>query len=371
MIPVHQPVFGEAEGRNVSLALSEGMISGSAGDFIEEFEGRFAEYCDCAYGVAVSSGSTALHLAAVVAGIGPGDEALVSACTNIASAAAFAHQGAIVVPIDSEPDTWNMDPSLLQQEVTDRTKAIMPVHIYGHPVDMDPVLELARRLNLVVIEDCAEAHGAEYKGRRVGSFGDMGCFSFYANKIITTGEGGMIVTNNRGYADRARSLRNLAFTEPRFLHKELGFNYRMTNLQAAVGCGQMNRIQQTIADKRALASAYASRLNNVRGLRLPVEKDYAKNVYWMFAVVIDPDVFGMTGAEVRGRLLKYGIDTRTMFFPMGRQPALIDRGAVRETDCPVADDLWENGFYLPSGTALTDKEIDTVCGALKEIRACA
>jgi perosamine synthetase len=371
MIPVHAPVFDPEDFHLVQFALNSGEISGTFGRFITEFEERFAEFCGCNFGIAVSSGTTALHLAAAVLGIGRGDEVLMNACTNIATANAVVQQGGIVVPIDSEPDTWNMRVDLLEDAITSRARAIMPVHIYGHPVDMDRVMEIAHKYELRVIEDCAEAHGAEYRGRRVGSFGDFGCFSFYANKVITTGEGGMLVTNDPQLAEQARSLRNLGFGIPRFVHHEMGFNYRMTNVQAAIGVGQLSRIEQIIERKRHIAQMYLDRLADVPGLRLPVEADYARSVYWMFGVVLEPE-FGVHRDDFAAELLDHGVDTRTMFCPMNQQPALLKRGAVKRLACPVADFLWTNGLYLPSGNGLTESEIDGICHLVQEMSpACA
>jgi perosamine synthetase len=366
MIRVHEPLIGEREATLVAEALKEGQISGSAGRFIDEFERKFADYCECQFGIAVSNGSTALHLAMVVVGIQPGDEVLVSACTNIASGNAVVMEGGIVVPIDSEPDTWNLDPSLLESAITTRTKAIMPVHIYGHPVDMDPVLRLAREHGLRVVEDCAEAHGALYRGKKAGSLGDLACFSFYANKVITTGEGGMITTNDPELADKARRLRNLAFGKPRFVHHEVGFNYRMTNLQAAMGVAQLERIEAIVETKRTIARKYTERLAGARGLRLPVEKDYARNIYWMYAVVVDPE-FGMSRDQLAEALLEHGIETRTFFCPLNLQPAYLQRRVVRPLPCPEAVRLWERGLYLPSGCLLTDDQITHVSQTIRSL----
>lgn len=366
MIPVHEPEFCVSDRENVLEALTLGEVSGTAGRFIAEFEEGFAAYCGCRYGVAVSSGSTALHLAAVLGGIERGDEVIMNACTNIACANAIVLQGGIITPIDSDPVTWCLNVRKIERAITPRTKAIMPVHIYGHPCDMDPILELARRYNLFVIEDCAEAHGAEYKGRRVGSFGDVGCFSFYSNKIITTGEGGMIVTNDSKLAARARSLRNLAFGTPRFVHEDVGFNYRMTNLQAAIGVGQLGRIEDVIRRKRQIANWYTERLRDVPGLMLPVEQAYARNVFWMYCVVLEPQ-FDMTRDDFATQLREHGIDTRTLFCPMNHQPALLRRGAVKPIPCPVAEHLWTHGLYLPSSTTLTEHEIGAICHFIQEM----
>ena len=256
MIEVFDPIIGEEEIEAVVAALRRGEISGSFGESIPRFEEEFAAYCGCKYGVAVSSGSTALHLAVAAAGIGAGDEVLVSASTNIATALAVIHNQAIPVPVDSESLTWNLDLDLIEDLITEKTKAIIPVHLYGHPVDMDRLMEIARRHNLLVIEDCAESHGATCRGRMTGSFGDMACFSFYANKVITTGEGGMVTTNNEQLAERLRLLRNLAFTKPRFRHEEAGFNFRMTGIQAAMGRAQFAKIDHILSEKRRVAHTY-------------------------------------------------------------------------------------------------------------------
>ena len=246
-IPVSRPLIGEEDKKLVAEALNSGEISGNFGKFIGEFEEGFAKYSGCSYGVAASNGTTALHLALATLKIGSGDEVLVSTFTNMASFFAVLYTGAKPVPIDIEPDTWNLDSSLIEAKINSRTKAIMAVHIYGHPADMDPILAIAGKYNLFVIEDAAEAHGAEYKGKKAGSLGDIGVFSFYANKIITTGEGGMLITNKKEYADRAKSLKSLAYgSENKFMHAEVGFNYRLTNIQAALGCAQLKNIETVI-----------------------------------------------------------------------------------------------------------------------------
>lgn len=363
-IPVHSPDLGAREQQFALEALKVGDISGSGGQFLGEFEEKFAAFCEVEYAVAVSSGTTALDLAAEVAGIGFGDEVLVSASTNIATALCVARRLATVVPVDVERDTWCMDPALLEGLLTQRTRAVIPVHLLGHPCAMREINDFARRHGLVVIEDAAEAHGAVCEAAPVGGLGDMGCFSFYANKVITTGEGGMLTTHRADFAQRARSLRNLAFGEPRFMHRELGFNYRMTNVQAAIGCAQMERISEIIAAKRALAAGYLERLADVPGLRLPVEREWAQNVYWMFGVVVELD-YPLTRDELMFALAERGIDSRTMFCPMGRQPALLKRELVSDAPCPVADELWERGLYLPSDHRLTSGQLDAICDAIR------
>jgi perosamine synthetase len=364
MIPVFEPVIGEDEIRAVVAALRRGELSGLFGDSLARFEREFASYCGCKHGVAVNSGTSALHLAVAAAGIGPGDEVLVSASTNIATALAVVHNGATPVPVDSEETTWNLNLDLIEGLITERTRAIIPVHLFGHPVEMDRLMDIARRHQLVVIEDCAEAHGATCHGRPAGSFGQMGCFSFYANKVITTGEGGMITTNDERLAERLRLLRNLAFTEQRFRHEEAGYNFRMTGYQAAMGLAQFAKIEQIIAEKRRVAHTYNHHLRGIEGLQLPVEAAWARNIYWMYAVVVKPS-FGMTRDQLMERLRESGIDTRTFFYPMNQQPCLRRLKGFRETACPVADCLWETGLYLPSTYTLSEETIKTIADAIR------
>ena len=364
MIDVFEPLIGEEEIEAVVAALRRGEISGSFGESIPRFEEEFAAYVGCKYGVAVSSGSTALHLAVAAAGVGPGDEVLVSASTNIATALGVVHNGAVAVPVDSEDVTWNLDLNLIEQLITPKTRAIIPVHLYGHPVDMDALMEIARRNDLIVIEDCAESHGATVRGKMTGSFGDMACFSFYANKVITTGEGGMVTTNDEGLAERLRLLRNLAFTKPRFRHEEAGFNFRMTGYQAAMGSAQFSKIERIIAEKRRVAQTYNKHLAGVEGLQLPVELDWARNVYWMYAVVVKPHS-GVTRNQLATYLRDNGVDTRTFFCPMNLQPCLAERPDYREVSCPVAESLWETGLYLPSTISLDEKTIEHIAATVR------
>lgn len=363
-IAVHEPDFGEEEIASVVAALRRGEISGSFGTAIPEFEERFAAYCGCTYGVATTSGTTALQLAVAAAGVGAGDEVLMSASTNIATALAAYRQNAVSVPIDSEPVTWNLNPELIEGLVSPRTRAIIPVHLFGHPCEMDKIMSIARKHNLVVIEDCAESHGATWKGQRTGSFGDMGCFSFYANKIITTGEGGMVVTNDAALADKLRMLRNLGFGKPRFFHPVPGFNFRMTGYQAAMGLAQLDKIDRFIADKRRVAATYTKLLSGIRGLQLPAELPEAFNVYWMYAVAVGPE-FGRTRDELAAILLEEGIETRTFFCPMNMQPFLREQAGFRDVPCPVAERIWREGFYLPSANKLSDEALARVCDVIR------
>lgn len=359
-IPVSQPVFGESETRYVMDAVSKGAVSGFYGEYLPRFESEFAHYCDCEHGVTATSGTTAIHLALMALSIKAGDEVLVSTLTNMATFFAVLYQGAIPVPIDIDSETWNLDPALLEQKITPRTKAILVVHLFGHPVDMDPVLDLSRKYGLSVIEDCAEAHGATYKGRKVGGLGDVGCFSFYANKIITTGEGGMITTNNAELAGRARNLKGLAFGDVnKFMHKDIGVNYRMTNLQAALGCAQFEKIEDIIASKRRIAQRYSERFKACDNLHLPVEKQYARNVYWMYHLALRGNLSDKRSLIMQ-RLSDAGIETREGFIPYNMQEIFIARGWTTPGECPLANEAATTGFYLPSGATLSDDEIDYV-----------
>jgi perosamine synthetase len=366
-ISVSQPVLGESEIRFVNDALNKCAISGFFGEYIARFEQEFAQFSDCAYGVSTNSGTTALHLALLSLSIGKNDDVLVSTLTNMATFFAVIYQGANPIPVDIENDTWNLDPELIEARITPRTKAILVVHLFGHPADMDPILQIAERYNLYVIEDCAEAHGATYKGRKVGSMGDIGCFSFYANKIITTGEGGMITTNNIDLSEKARSIKCLAFGDyNKFMHKDIGYNYRMTNLQAALGCAQMERIDTIIDKKRQNAHLYTQGLSEVELLQLPVEKDYARNVFWMYHVALRGKVADKRGTVMQ-KLYEKGIDTRECFVPYNMQDIFIRRGWTNTEDCPKANDVALRGFYLPSGTDLTEEELVYVVNNLKSV----
>jgi perosamine synthetase len=359
-IPVSQPVLGESETRYVMDAVSKGAISGFYGEYLPRFESEFSRYCDCEHGVATTNGTTAIHLALMALSIKAGDEVLVSTLTNMATFFAVLYQGAIPVPIDIDTETWNLDPALLEKKITPKTKAILVVHLFGHPVDMDPVLDLAKKYNLAVVEDCAEAHGATYKGKKVGGLGDVGCFSFYANKIITTGEGGMITTNNAALAEKARNLKGLAFGDVnKFMHKDIGVNYRMTNLQAALGCAQFENIENIIAAKRRIAKRYTERFKNFDNLQLPVEKPYARNVYWMYHLALQGNLSDKR-ALVMQRLADKGIETREGFIPYNMQDIFIARGWTTPKECPLANKAATTGFYLPSGATLSDDDIDYV-----------
>ncbi len=367
-IPVCEPTLEGNELKYITQAVKTNWIS-SAGEFINKFETKFAEYCGVKYGVSCSNGTTALHLAIEAMGIDQGDEVITPTFSMAASANAILYAGAKPVFVDSELDTWNIDVNKIEEKITPKTKAIMVVHTYGHPVDMDKVNKIAKKRGLSVIEDAAEAHGAEYKGRKVGSLGDIACFSFYANKIITTGEGGMVVTNNEQWAERARKLRNHFFGEPRFLHQEVGYNYRLTNMQAAIGLAQLERIEELVEARRHNAYLYGYLLKKVPGITLPPERSWAKNVYWMYGLLIDEKKFGMSMKQLMAELKKKGIDTRTFFIGMHKQPAYYDKKEVHfpdKTECPVAEILEKDGLYLPSSSHLAVEQIEYITDIIKE-----
>lgn len=366
-IPTSAPYLGKTETKNVLKVMKQGAISGLSGRYVQEFERQFARFSGCRYGIAVNSGTTALHLAIAALGIAKGDEVLVSSLTNMATFFAVLYQGARAVPIDIEPDTLNIDPRLIEKKINPRTKAIMVVHLFGHPVDMGPILTLAKKYKLYVIEDCAEAHGALYKNKKVGSLGDVGCFSFYANKIVTTGEGGMLTTDNKKLAEKIYNLKGLAFGEQnKFMHKDIGFGYRMSNLQAAIGCAQIKKINAVIEKKRKIARFYNTHFGDIPELQLPVEKSYAKNVYWMYHLVLNRKA-GISREKLMQQLKKYGIETRESFVPYNMQEVFIKKGWTRKEDCPVANNIAANGFYIPSGYALKQSELRYVVSKIRNI----
>lgn len=359
--PVFEPEFGDAEIAAVADAMRRGEISGVFGRSIPDFEAAFAGYCGVEHGVAVANGTVALQLAARVAGVGPGDEIIVSASTNIASALAAYYNGAVTVPVDSEDNTWNLDISLLESLISPKTKAIIVVHLLGNPVDMPSVMAIAKKHGLVVIEDCAEAHGAEWKGQKVGSFGHMACFSFLSNKIITTGEGGMVVTNDPDYADQLRSLRNLAFGKVRFLHEVPAYNFRLSSMQAAMGLVQTSRIEEFISRKIALFETYRTALSGIPGIRFPEWDSDSRHVHWMVGIRIGPEA-PFTRDHLKNHLMANGVDTRTFFCPMNQQPFLVSQPGYRAAECPVADAMWEDGIYLPSTISLSGSAVDEIAG---------
>ncbi len=365
IIPVCEPWLAGNELKYITEAVETNWIS-SAGGYIHRFEALFAEKMGARYGVACANGTVALHLALATLGLEPGDEVIIPTFTMIATANAVTYLGARPVLVDSEPVTWNMDVNQVEAKITRRTRAIIPVHTYGHPVDMDALNGIAQKHGLFVLEDAAEAHGAQYKGRPVGSLGDAACFSFYGNKIITTGEGGMVTTNREDVARLAWNLRDHAFsTERHFWHKFVGYNYRMTNLQAAIGLAQTEQLEKFVVARRANAAYYTQLLRRIPGIVTPPEASWATNVFWMYGILLEKE-FGLTRDQLRQALARRGIETRTFFIPMHCQPIYFDH--YRGERYPVAEDLCRRGLYLPSASSLTREDIEAVVAAIQESR---
>ena len=368
-IPVNEPLIGQEEKDYIADCLETGWIS-SEGPYVGQFETEFSKRVGRQYGIAVANGSMALEAAVVALGLGAGDEIIMPAFTIISCATAIVRAGAIPVVVDADPDTWNMDVAAIEALITPRTRAIMAVHIYGLSVDMDALMELARRHGLLVIEDAAEAIGQTCRCRPCGSFGDISVFSFYPNKLVTTGEGGMIVTDSPALAERCRGLRNLCFMpEARFVHEEMGWNMRMTNLQAALGVGQLHRLDAHLARKIEIGHRYNERLGGIDVLTLPrASTGYADNMYWVYGLVLD-DGLAMTARDAMQELGRAGIGTRPFFYPMHRQPVFRKMGLFDGISCPVAERIAVRGFYIPSGLAMTDEQVDRVADTVVKLFA--
>ncbi len=366
-IPVHSPDINGDDIKSVVRALKQKEISGTS-KLVEKFEKKFADFLGVKHAVAVSNGTSALFLAAKVAGIKTGDQVLVSTTTNIATALAVYHNGGTTIPVDSDKITWNLNLDLIEKLITKKTKAIIPVHFLGLPIDMDRLSYIAKKNNLIVIEDCAESHGATWKNKLTGTFGDMACYSFYANKIVTSGEGGMVVTNKKSYADKIKFLRNLAPSVPRFFHREAGYNFRMGSLQAALGISQLKRIKKSINQKTKIASIYNNLLGKISGIQIPSQTSHSKNVYWMYGIVIDKKKFGISRDGLARYLKKNGIQTRTFFCPLNMQPFLKKQHRLTNKLCPVGKNLWNSGLYLPSSNLIKKREIDKICTLIKNMQ---
>jgi perosamine synthetase len=364
-IPVNDPKLDGNELKYVTECIMTGWIS-SEGSFVKRFEAEMAQSTGRKHGIAVSNGSVALDAAIVALGIAEGDEVIMPTFTIISCAAAIVRAGAKPVLVDADPITWNMDVSQIEDKITAKTKAIMVVHIYGLPVDMDVVMELAAKYKLKVIEDAAEMHGQTYKGKPCGSFGDISTFSFYPNKHITTGEGGMILCNDDALAEKCRSLRNLCFQPTRrFVHEELGWNMRMTNIQAAIGVAQLENLATHLKLKREIGKRYNELLDGTQGLQLPLkENGYSENIYWVYALVLTN---GQSAEDVMGKLAEKNIGTRPFFWGMHDQPVFKKMGLFRNEQYPVADNIARKGFYLPSGLGLDLNQIPYIVKSLKEV----
>lgn len=357
-IPVNQPLLDGNEQAYVLECLETGWIS-SEGPFVSRFEEAFSRRVARQHGVAVANGSGALDIAVQALKIGPGDEVIMPTFTIISPAASVVRSGAMPVFVDCDPDTWNIDVSQIESRITSRTAAILVVHIYGLPTDMDPILRICNQHGLALIEDAAEMHGQTYRGRPCGSFGDLSTFSFYANKHVTTGEGGMLVTNDAALAERCRSLRNLCFQPvQRFVHSELGWNYRLTNVQAALGLAQLERLDETVARKRQIGRAYHDQLSGMPQIQRPLlETDYAENIFWVYGVCLARDL-PFDAAEAMRRFAGRNIGTRPFFWPMHEQPVFREMGIVTPERHQVAEQLARRGLYFPSGAGLTDGQLE-------------
>ncbi|KKP24477.1 MAG: DegT/DnrJ/EryC1/StrS aminotransferase family [candidate division TM6 bacterium GW2011_GWF2_28_16] len=365
-VPVNEPLLNGNEKKYINECIDSGWIS-SEGHFVETFEKEFAKKFNRKYGIAVSNGSVALDLAMLVLGLDHGSEVIMPSFTIISCASAIIRAGLKPVLVDSDPDTWNMDVVQIEKKITSKTKAIMIVHIYGLPVDVDKILNLAQKYNLKIIEDTAEMIGQYYKDKPCGSFGDISTFSFYSNKHVTTGEGGMILTNNQNLAEKCRSFKNLCFKkERRFIHDELGFNYRLTNLQAALGLAQLENLEEHVNKKRYIGKFYMQNLKDIKYLQLPKEeRSYAQNIYWVFGIILK-DNYSHDADYVIKELEKLGVGCRPFFWPMHEQPVLKRMGLFKNEKYPVAENLARRGFYIPSGLAITDEQLNFVVKKVRE-----
>jgi perosamine synthetase len=362
-IPVNTPLLSGNELKYITNCIATGWIS-SEGPYIKEFEDKFSSYIGSNHGIAVSNGTAALDIAIAALEIGHGDEVILPTFTIISPILQVIRSGATPVLVDSDPITWNMDVDQVINKITTKTKAIIAVHIYGLPVDMNPLVKVCKEKGIFLIEDAAEMHGQTYMDQMVGSFGDISTFSFYPNKHITTGEGGMVLTNNDKLAERCRKLRNLAFEpdKPRFVHYELGWNYRMTNLQAALGLAQLEKIDLHVEKKREIGRAYQEGLSGIEGFQLPLERtDYSNNIYWVFGLVAESEELKNRTVE---KLTKLQIGTRPFFWCMHEQPVFQNMGLFQGEIYPVAENMARCGFYLPSGLGLNELEVEIVVKSL-------
>ena len=366
-IPVNEPLLNGNEKKYLCECIDTGWIS-SEGPFVRKFEDKMSTVAGRRYGIAVSNGTAALEVAVQALGIGEGDEVIMPAFTIISCAMAVTKLGAVPVLVDSDIHTWNMNVDEIEAKITAKTKAIMIVHLYGLPVEADKVLALAEKYNLKVIEDAAEMHGQTYKGKPCGSFGDISTFSFYPNKHITTGEGGMVVTDDEKLAERCRMLRNLCFRKDiRYVHDEISDNYRFTNLQAAVGLAQLERLDEFVERKCAMGKYYTGQLKDIDGLILPVERtDYADNIYWVYGIVLDKQIEA-DNKTVQKLLAEEGIGSRTFFWCMHEQPVYQKQGLFKEESYPDAEYLARKGFYIPSGLALTTEQMERVVMGVRRV----
>jgi perosamine synthetase len=366
-IPVSQPYLRDLEREFLIDAFDSGWIS-AFGPYNKKLEDEFAKFCGVNYGSTVCNGTVAIHLAIRALDLKKGDEVIVPNFNGIYGVFALLYEGITPVPVDAECGTWNINPILIEEKITNKTKAIMVVHLYGHPCDMDRIQEIANKFNLLIIEDAAEAHGAEYKSRKAGSLGDISTFSMYANKIITSGEGGLVLTNNKKYYEKVEYLKNQSFSlkGPRdFIHEDLGYNYRSTNLQAAIAYAQFLQIDDLNKRRIEVNEMYKNAFNDIEGLTFQVNRDYAKNVYWMSSILIDKEITGFSRNQLEEHLLKNNIQTRRLFVGMNKQPVLKKYGIIINTDFPVSDKLSDNGLYLPTYPQLNYSDIERIAKEIK------
>jgi len=367
-VPVNTPLFNDKEIQNLEQCIKSGWIS-SEGPFVKQLEDQFSEKIIRKFGIAVANGTGALEIAIKALGIGKGDEVIMPTFTIISCAAAIVRAGAKPVLVDCDAQTWNMDVHQVEDKITSATKAIMAVHIYGLAVDMDLLLAIAKKYSLAVLEDAAEAIGLNYKGKPCGSFGDISTFSFYPNKLVTTGEGGLIATNSEELAERCRSYRNLCFgKDSRFSHNELGWNYRMSNLQAAVGVAQLEKLEEHLRIKRHIADKYLEGLSDIQQIELQIKStSYCENVYWVFGMIVKESE-SRTSSEITSALLEQGVQTRPFFWPMHLQPVFNKNNLFDHREIyPISERLAQRGFYIPSGLALSDQEIDYVINQIRKV----
>jgi len=366
-IPVNEPLLDGNEKKYLQECIDTGWIS-SEGPFVKKFEDAFSKRMGRKYGIAVTNGTSAIDAAVEALGIGPGDEVILPTFTIISCILQIKRSGAKPILVDSDPITWNMDVKQIETKISKKTKAIMVVHIYGLPVDMDPVLELCKKYKLKLIEDTAEMIGQTYKNHPCGSFGDISTVSFYSNKHITTGEGGMILTDDKSIAENCREIRNLYFqAKKRFIHHKLGWNMRMTNIQAALGLAQLERLDEFLEKKRWIGSKYNDLLENLGGAQLPLRKtDFASNIYWVYGLVLEKSL-NCDSVEIMKNLSENNIGCRPFFYPLHKQPVLAEEGLFKGESYPVAERLYKKGFYLPSGLALTESQITRVAEQLIKI----
>ena len=366
IIPVNTPKISNYEKKYVNECLKTNWIS-SEGKFVKLFEEKFSKFNDRKYGVAVSSGTAALEVAIKSLNLKKNSEVLIPSFSIISTANAVIKNNLKPVLIDCDLDTWNVNINQTLKKITKKTKAIIITHIYGLPVNMDKILNVAKKNKIIVIEDAAEVIGLKYKDKICGSFGDLSIFSFYANKHITTGEGGMICTNNRKLYEKCKSLRNLSFSKSyynRFNHDDLGWNYRMTNLQAALGCGQLKNIEWIIRRKKEIGNRYYTKLKNCKNIILQKNITlYAENIYWVFGIVLKNRLVSRRD-KIMKTLLQNNIVTRPFFVPMNKQKVFKKMKFLKNIKMPVSEYISKNGFYLPSGLGLKNQEIDLVIKSL-------